>query len=298
MKAKVFITGITGCVGHYIFDLLIKNPEYELYLLVRNPKKMMRDLSGVRVIQDELKNIKNHEDLLAQMDYVVHAAAGWGETEANDEYTLNFFNLLNPEKVKKVIYFSTASILGSDNKLVPGLDKIGTSYIKGKFRCHRQLPKLKIYDKIITLYPTWVLGGSKNHPYSHATEGIKSAVKWLWLVRFFTFDLSFHFIHAADIALIVDYLLKNETKEKNYVLGNQLITATELIKQICRFFHKRVYFMIKISSSLVKLLAGRRLSDWDRYCLDKKDFSYGVVNPEAFGLKSNYNTLSEILDSL
>ena len=43
---KIFITGITGCVGHYIFDLLVKNPDYELYLLVRDPARMMRDLSA------------------------------------------------------------------------------------------------------------------------------------------------------------------------------------------------------------------------------------------------------------
>ncbi len=298
MKTKVFITGITGCVGHYLFDILSTNPDYQLYLLAPNPQKMKRDLAGFEVVQDSMKNISKYAGLLAQMDYVIHLAAGWGQSEPNDEHTIALFSALNPDKCKKVIYFSTASILGPDNKLVPGLDKIGTSYIKGKYSCHQKLAQLKIYDKIITLYPTWVLGGSENHPYSHATKGIKSAIKWLWLIRFFTFDLSFHFIHAADIALIVDYLLKNESAEKNYVLGNKLITAGQLISQICQYFRKRIYFKIKIPSSLVKLLAGRRLSDWDRYCLDKKDFRYRVVNPEAFGLKSNYDTLSKVLTDL
>ncbi|MBU0502358.1 MAG: NAD(P)-dependent oxidoreductase [Candidatus Margulisbacteria bacterium] len=300
-KAKVFITGITGCVGHYLFDLLIKNPDYELYLLVRNPSKMQRDLSAfsnVKIVRDDLRNIKNQAEILKEMDYVVHIAAGWGETEANYEFTINLFKLLNPDKLKKVIYFSTASLLGDDNKVSDLMDKIGTSYIRGKYLCHKKLPELPIYDRIVTLFPTWVLGGDETHPYSHAMEGIMTATKWLWLIRFFSFEISFHFIHAADIALMVDYLLKNETGQKEYILGNDLISAQNLIRQICEFYHSRVYGQLNIPSSLVKLLAGKKLSSWDKYCLDKKIFEYNVVNPVDFGLQPKFESINQVLTNL
>ncbi|PIS29268.1 NAD(P)-dependent oxidoreductase, partial [Candidatus Saganbacteria bacterium CG08_land_8_20_14_0_20_45_16] len=291
---KIFITGITGCVGHYIFDLLVKNPDYELYLLVRDPARMMRDLSAfsnVKVIKGEMRDLEKQADLLRQMDCVVHLAAGWGETEANYEYTLDLFKLLDPQRVKKIIYFSTASLLGNDNQVQSIMGEIGTSYIKGKYMCHQELSKLAVSDKIITLYPTWVLGGDKAHPYSHALQGIISLKKWLWLLRFFSFEVSFHFIHAADIAAIVDHLLKSEVKEQEFVLGNELISAQELIKQVCVFFHQPVCFQVNIPASLVKLLAGRRFSDWDKYCLSRKSFDYKVVNPENFGLKRAFPTI-------
>jgi len=301
MKSKVFVTGITGCVGHYIFDLLVSNPDYELYFLVRNPKKMMRDFSSypnVKIIQDEMKNIEKHAELLAQMDYVIHVAAGWGGRETNYRDTIALFRLLNPAQCKRVIYFSTASILDSNNNPMEQADKFGTSYIQSKYRCYQHLAQLKIYDRIVTLFPTWVLGGDERHPYSHAMSGIIKVPKRLWLLRFFTFDLKFHFIHAQDIALIVDYLLKNEVSCKKYVLGNPLISASQLIKEICDYYHKKIYFRIKISPSFVKLVTlvfGKKLLDWDKFCLTQSSFEHKVAAAKTFGISSEHENVADVL---
>jgi nucleoside-diphosphate-sugar epimerase len=304
MKSKIFVTGITGCVGHYLFDLLVSNPDHHLYLLVRDPAKMKADLSAcanVTVIKDDLSNIEKYAEILKEMDYVVHIAAGWGGTEINYEYTIALFNLLDAKRCKKIIYFSTASILGPDNRVMEKVGEIGTSYIQGKYRCYKALPQLKVYDRIITLFPTWVLGGDSRHPYSHATAGILGAIKWLWLIRFFTFDISFHFIHARDIALIVDHFLKNEVKEKEFVLGNRLITADRLIEEICVYFHKPLYFRLSISPAFVEWVAsvfGKGLSLWDKYSLERRSFEYKVVNARTFGIPSQHETVSDILRDL
>jgi nucleoside-diphosphate-sugar epimerase len=304
MKKKVFVTGITGCVGHYLFDLLVDQPDYELYFLARHPAKMRREFSryaNVHVIQDGLSNIGKYADLLAQMDLVVHLATGWGRFKSNYEFTLNLFNLLNPSKCKKVIYFSTASILDEKNEPAAEAEKSGTSYIKSKYLCYKELPKLKIHDRIITIFPTWVMGGDLKHPYSHATLGLKQAVKWLWLLRFFSLDVGFHFIHAQDIALVVEYLLKHETKEKKYVLGNELIMAEDFIGRICEYFHKKIYFRIKIKPWFVKSAAAllkMKLSDWDRFCLDKGIFQNRVFSAKDFGIKSRHSTVEDILKDM
>lgn len=301
MSSKIFITGPTGCLGHYIFDILVKNPDYQLYLYLRNPQKMMRNLDkypNVTIIKDDLASIEKWSDLLKQMDYVIHIAAGWGNSETNYDYTKLLFEALDPDQLKKVIYFSTASILGDDNKPAEKVSQIGTCYITSKYQMYQELSKLKIFDKIITLFPTWVLGGDSTHPYSHAMEGIIGLKKWLWLVRFFTFDLSFHFIHGQDIALITDYLLKNDVKQKEFVLGNRLTNITEIIKQICEYFHKKIYFQIKITPEFVKFFAGKKINEWDKYCLDKKIFKYDVVNPKDFDLQPEFETITQILSCL
>ncbi|MFA5839835.1 MAG: NAD(P)-dependent oxidoreductase [Candidatus Margulisiibacteriota bacterium] len=301
---NIFITGASGCVGHYVFDVLSANPDYHLFLFVRDPARLKFDLgkySNVTIVRGEMKEVGQQAELLNKMDYVVHIAAGWGETELNNEYTIELFKLLNQSRIKKVIYFSTASIMGDNNKVFEGCDKLGTSYIRGKYLAYKELPKLAIYDRIITLFPTWVLGGDSSHPYSHATMGIIDSVKWLWLMRFLSVDVGFHFIHAKDMAVVVDYLLKNEVKEKEYILGNSYILADQFINQMCAYFKKKVYFKIPIPIDVVEHIAPLfrfNLHAWDKYCLEKKHFEYKVTNPGTFGLKADYPDVKSILVSL
>ena len=301
---KIFVTGASGCVGHYLFDILSSNPDYQLYLLVRDPDKLKFDpeaFPNVAVIKDDLKNIEKHADLLKEVDYVLHLAADWGGHEGNLDYSLNLFNLLNPESCQKVVYFSTASILGSDNQPLKEAEIIGTHYIRSKYQIYKKLPELKIYPRVVTLFPTWVLGGDARHPYSHASAGILAMRSWLWLIRFFTADASFHFIHARDLALVVKHLLENDVKAKEYVLGNTPITAGEFIRRTCEFFNQRVYFQIPISLSLARFLAfitGRRLHPWDLYCFNKRHFEYKAAAAASFGIKSNLQTVEEILSDM
>jgi nucleoside-diphosphate-sugar epimerase len=297
---KVFITGISGCIGHYVFDVL-KNENLHLYLLVRNPKKLRFDpnaFPNVTIINDHLGNIEKHAALLKEMDYCIHLAAQWGGKEVNYDLTLSLFNLLDPGRCVKVIYFSTASILGPDNQPLEEAERFGTGYIQGKYRFHKKLPELKIYPRVISLFPTWVLGGDSKHPYSHALSGILRMRKWLWLLRFFRADVSFHFIHAQDAALIAKYLLENDTKEKEYVLGNAPLTASEFLRKTCGFFNQRMFLQIPIPLSIVRFLSfimRHKFHPWDRYCLQKKHFIYKTTNAASFGIKSNLETVEQVL---
>ena len=54
MPKKVFITGASGCVGHYLIEELLAKTDYELYLLVRDRRKLQINLSdrpNVHVIE-------------------------------------------------------------------------------------------------------------------------------------------------------------------------------------------------------------------------------------------------------
>ncbi|HET8679970.1 MAG TPA: NAD-dependent epimerase/dehydratase family protein, partial [bacterium] len=44
---RIFVTGATGCIGHYVTDALIRETDHELYLLVRNPSRL-RVSPGIR----------------------------------------------------------------------------------------------------------------------------------------------------------------------------------------------------------------------------------------------------------
>jgi nucleoside-diphosphate-sugar epimerase len=301
---KIFVTGISGCVGHYLFDLLAPKPDCHLYLLVRNPAKLLFDPSKYRnltIIQDDLANIEKHSALLKEMDAVVHLAADWAGNEGNFEYSLPLLAALDPGKCQRVIYFSTASILGPDGKAVPQAETAGTHYVRGKYYMHKMLPRLPIHRNTVTLFPTWVIGGDKAHPYSHAAGGLKEIAKWLWLIRWFTVDASFHFIHAQDIAAITAFLLDHEVKEQEYILGNKALTATDLIRQVCAYHGIKVGNQLTIGLPLVKTLAaltGHRLHSWDEYCFERRHFTYNAVNAETFGLRSDLLTVAEVLAAI
>jgi len=301
---NIFITGASGCVGHYVFDKLVRHPDYHLYLMVRHPEKLRYDPSlfpNVTLIREGLENIKNQSKLLKEMDYLVHSAAGWGVTSHNFEHSIDLFNQLDPARCQKVIYFSTASILGVDNKVNDRVGEVGTPYIKGKYLFHKELPKLAVYDKTVSLYPTWVLGGDDRHPYSHAMEGLKNSRKWLWLLRFLSADFTFHFIHAEDIALIVEHLLEYAAEEREFVLGNRAISVDQLIQELCDHYRAKRYFSVRIFPELIKSIAfltGKKISDWDKYCLEQKNFIYRTVNPADFGMSPVFPKISQVLESL
>jgi len=205
----------------------------------------------------------------------------------------------NADNAQKIIYFSTASLLGNNNEYIKEARTEGTSYVRSKYLCSITLPKLKNYEKIITLYPTWVYGGDGNqHPLSHASSGLKRFANNMWWMRFFYFDYSFHFIHCFDIAQIVQYLLENETNQNKYVLGNDLYSMKRFNKEVALAKGFKVPFQIKTPNWVVKMvifLAGKVISRWDKYCINRRHFSFQTVNAKTFGLPTEYDKVSGLL---
>ena len=42
---RIFITGASGCIGHYVLESLIDQSEHELFLLLRDPNKLQIDIT-------------------------------------------------------------------------------------------------------------------------------------------------------------------------------------------------------------------------------------------------------------
>ncbi|MGL4619758.1 NAD-dependent epimerase/dehydratase family protein [Chroococcidiopsis sp.] len=314
---RILITGASGCIGHYISEILIQETDYELYLLVRNPQKLQIDITtrpGVKVLQGDLANIKQFADLLKTIDIAVLVATVWGGEdtfEINVNKTIQLLNLLDPEKCQQVIYFSTASVLDRQNNLLKEAGTLGIDYIRSKYETLSRLPELAIAPKITVLFPTLVLGGDAQKPYSHLSAGLPDVTKWINIARFFKTEGSFHFIHGRDVAQVVKYLISSEDLNLSsfptpdsrlstpYVLGQKLITANQVIEEICRYLNKKIYFRIPLYSSLTNLfivLFRIQMAEWDRFCLQYRYFTYkNIVNPSSFGLPNYCPTLSDAL---
>ncbi|MBN3950693.1 MAG: NAD(P)-dependent oxidoreductase [Nostoc sp. NMS7] len=307
-QKRILVTGASGCIGHYLTEALIKETDYELYLLVRNPSKLQVDTkarSGINVLQGDMQNIHQFADLLSTIDTAVLTATAWGGNETFDinvVKTIELLELLDPERCQQVIYFSTASVLDRYNQPLKEAGEIGTDYIRSKYECLHQKEKLAIAPKITTLFPTLVVGGDANKPYSHLTSGIPEVTKYINLIRFLEADGSFHFIHGRDIATVVRYLIDHppeNNQSRRFVLGQAQLTANQAVEEVCAYLGKKISFRIPISLALANLiivLFRIQMAAWDRFCMNYRHFTYEkAINPSSFGLPNYCATMSDVL---
>jgi len=307
-QVKIFITGSAGCIGHYILDRFLGRPDIELHLLVRQGSKFLVDLSkydNVVVHRVDLEHIDQLKDVVGDMDYVIHIATSWRNADKaflfNVTRTYDLFHLVNPEKCKKIIYFSTASILGKGNVPLKGLEDIGTGYIRSKAAAYEGLSGHPMADKVVTVFPTMVLGGDETHPFSHISGGLVPNINYVKLLRFFAVDIKFHFMHAKDYAMMTEYILFNVTPPDAIVLGNPVVTGRELMKTICQVFGLTRLFSISISGGFLLTLAKLlriKVDKWARFLIANPHFEYTVMTPESVGLTASYPDLKTAFEDV
>ncbi|MBW4445656.1 MAG: NAD(P)-dependent oxidoreductase [Spirirestis rafaelensis WJT71-NPBG6] len=307
-QKRILVTGASGCVGHYLSEALIKETNHELYLLVRNPNKLQVDTQarpGITVLQGDMQEISFFADLLKTIDTAVLTATAWGGDntfEINVNKTLELMSLLDSDRCEQVIYFSTASVLGRDEQPLKEAGEIGIDYVRSKYDCLHKVPKLDIAPKVTTVFPTLVLGGETDKPYSHISPGISEVTKYIDLIRFLQVDGSFHFIHGRDIATVVRYLIDNPPKEnqsRKLVLGQAQLTANQAIEDVCAYLGKKIIFRIPLSLSLANVIIAVfriQMDAWSRFCMNYRHFIYkNAINPATFGLPNYCATMSDVL---
>ncbi len=319
MKNRILITGASGCVGQYIIAWLIKNSEAELFLWLRDPEKLTaidRNNPRIKLLIGDLREAHKFSEELATVTRVIHTATAWGDPkrayQVNVVAIKELLSLLNPNVVEQIIYFSTASILNKSLKPIPEAFSYGTEYIQTKAECLMQLENHPLAKKIIAVFPTLVFGGridnKSNFPTSYLTQGLREAVRWLWLARWFRAYSRFHFIHAADIASICGHLATSphDLKQKNeqpvvrrFVLAQPLLTIDEAIDSLLEW--KGIAKTPKLPlwnwlvGALIKILP-IQVSSWDRFSIKKRHFDhYPITNPDQFGLHSHAKTIKEII---
>lgn len=298
----VFVTGASGCVGHYVVEALLARGDCRLHLLVRDPAKLRVALPEDRVslVQDDLLNIDAHRELLGRMDAVVHLATSWGGAIAEDvnvEATHKLATSVDWARCRSFQYFSTASILGRDNKPLEAAEAHGTEYIRSKYHAYQRLETLPNRDAITVMFPTLIFGGSPVHPVSHLSRGLPGILKSLWFLRWFTLDGTLHFIHAADIAAMVSHLIDHPAPARDLVLGNAATTVSALIGQLCDYYAMPHGPAIDLTplGDVVAALAGSRMTAWDKFSLTYQHFTYETTNPRTLGLPAGFETIADIL---
>lgn len=307
-RKRIFVTGASGCIGHYLAEALIQETEHELFFLVRNPAKLQfnhRARPGITLLQADLRQIAQFQELLSTVHCAILAATAWGgpeETyETNVVKTVELVQSLNPAVCEQVLYFSTESVLDRHNQPLQAAGELGTDYVRSKYRCFQELTQLQEAPPIRFLFPTLVFGGDAQKPASHLSAGLPEVLRWVNLIRFLQADGSFHFIHAQDIARIVSYLVDHPHLQLSdrLVLGNPAVTANQCVEAMCSYLGKRIYFRIPLTLGLANLIIKLfriQMADWDRFCLNYRHFTHAnPISPAQLELPAHCPTVADIL---
>jgi nucleoside-diphosphate-sugar epimerase len=320
--ARILITGAAGCVGQYTADHLYRNSNAHLLLLLRDPSKLKAVPANdprITLLVGDLRDLEPHADAIASATRVIHTATAWGDPERAQQVNVvavkRLLALLDPARIEQVIYFSTASILDRNLKLLPEAMAYGTEYIQTKAQCLQDLEVHPLAERIVAVFPTLVFGGrvvpGDPHPTSYLTSGVKEAFPWLWLAKWLRTDASFHFIHAADIATVCAHLATTPHRAnpepgqgavRRLVLGQAPITINQAVATLVRWRRGRAApvgldLTPWLIEGLIKLLR-IEVNAWDRFSIRQRHFVHQPVSPpERFGLTSYAPTLEAVLDT-
>ncbi len=222
--------------------------------MVRDKSKLpisVQENKKVKLMVCDIRESNKYKKEISQINYLIHTATAWGDPKRAYEVNIKAFEelleMLDIEKLEKIIYFSTASILDTQTELMRESLIYGTEYIQTKYECFQRLRESSFAEKTFAVFPTLVFGGNlgkkSKYPVSYLTSGLKEIGKWLWLARFLKLDSKFHFIHANDIAQICGFLIKNHKEEqykgfRKFVLGQKFISIDDAINYT---FKKKQY---------------------------------------------------------
>lgn len=307
----VFVTGSTGCVGHYVIESLLRDPNVRILALARKPETIFSKFLNhpqVELIQGNLLDMAPWRARLEEADVMVHIATSWHPSgkadQVNTEKTIEMLDDLVKSKCQKVIYFSTASIIDENNQALDIAGQSGMPYIRSKFKTHQILENHPIKDKLIVVYPTLVFGGDDQFPVAHATKGFLDRWRLFKWLRWFKADGGFHFIHSADIAQMVDYWVHHDlpTGDRHYVLGQPFLTIEDAFKIISKELGIRLPSLrIQLKPEWILALEKLKLKKftrWDRYCIQKRFFRHKTTRPEDVGLASKFGDLGTLISDL
>lgn len=318
-RPRILITGASGCVGQHLAHRLYRESDAQLLLWLRDPTKLTAvpvDDPRIELLVGDLRQVEPHRAAIASAHRIIHTATAWGDPERAHQVNVVAVKAMlaatDPGLLEQVIYFSTASILDRQLRLLPEAAEFGTEYIQTKALCLQQLEAHPLAARIVAVFPTLVFGGRVDgtgpFPTSYLTAGLAEASRWLWLARFLRADASFHFIHAADIARVCAHLAtrphganpeSDQGPLRRIVLGQAPVTVNGTVAALCRWRGMaRPPFGLNLRGWLIEALIQVLPIDvnaWDRFSIRQRHFVHEPVSPpERFGLVSHAPSLEAV----
>ncbi|MEJ2723085.1 MAG: SDR family oxidoreductase [Deltaproteobacteria bacterium] len=247
---KSFVTGSTGMVGSNLVHLLVEKG-YEVRALVRSEKKgreMLGHLERVRLIIGDMENVEAFAGELSECHVLFHTAAyfreyyGPGEHEEklqriNVEGTMELLKEAERQRVEKVIYVSTAGVVGSEpdgspanESTPPGKGSYENLYFRSKLEAEKEIDTfLKNHTlPVVLILPAVIMGPRNAGPtpsgrflLDYMNRRIPAIVKG-----------GMPLVDARDVAFAMMEAVEKGRSGERHILGGNFIEMEELLKMM------------------------------------------------------------------
>ncbi|MBP0002414.1 MAG: SDR family oxidoreductase [Cyanobacteria bacterium SBC] len=176
---KAFVTGSTGFLGNNLVHLLLEQ-RYSVKALVRSPKKADTTFKSLPVtrIQGDMGNLDRFASELQGCDILFHCAAyfreyyqpgsHWEQLERiNIRGTVKLLEAAEQAGIRKVIYISSAGIIGKNKNGIPGDETTPPNaisnenlYFKSKLLAEQAIEAFLQHHSlsVVSILPGWMFG--------------------------------------------------------------------------------------------------------------------------------------------
>jgi thioester reductase-like protein len=273
---KIFITGATGFLGQYLVREL--SPNFEtIYVLTRNAQfGGFADLANVQLVSGDITHLEvfesdiAHDKVLAECDFVVHAAAlyqlGAKHAECylqNVVGTQNILELVKKIKNLKAFYYISTIAVGDDQLLLlkedelPYRRKFNDFYSETKYLAEKMLRESENNFPVRIIRPGIIVGDSKtgkmdkiDGPY-YFIEAMKKYSIFLKTLPFM--PLSFNpqseipLIPVDHCARFISLLVSRDDRSVNlktyHLVSNEVPSVSQFLKDTNQAFGLSNYYI-------------------------------------------------------
>ena len=135
--------------------------------MVRDKNKLSISIQKnkrIKLLICDIRECQRFSKEISQINFLIHTATAWGDPKRAYEVNIKAFEdllgMLEKNKLEKIIYFSTASILNQKTELMRESLIYGTEYIQTKYECFERLKESSFAEKTFAVFPTLVFGGT------------------------------------------------------------------------------------------------------------------------------------------
>ena len=138
--------------------------------MVRDKNKLplaIQKNKRIKLLICDIRECNRFSKEISQINFLIHTATAWGDPKRAYEVNIKAFEellgMLENNKLEKIIYFSTASILNKHCEAMRESLTYGTEYIQTKYECFVRLKESSFAEKTFAVFPTLVFGGTLNN---------------------------------------------------------------------------------------------------------------------------------------
>ena len=243
--ARVLITGGAGFIGSHVVDELLANRnEIVIYDNFSSGKigNIKHNLQKITLISNDIRNIEALELAMANVDFVIHLAAlvSVQESIMNPELsydinvlgTRNVFSAALKNKVKKVIYASSAAVFGENPEVPKNEDSILTPISPyGENKLQNEIDSkdfnLKGLNTIgLRFFNVFGERQDSTSPYSGVLSIFLSNVqKSKDLIIYGDGKQTRDFVYVKNISNLISYILEKDIENSIYNVGTGVETS-------------------------------------------------------------------------